>query len=85
MGPFNPSDFDVDAYIVSDKLASQFKNGTRWMDGRKISEIKDLSKSLEETFKTFPGYRADKPFTFRIWSTKEFAKRVQPTGGYKNF
>ncbi|MEO5684262.1 MAG: RHS repeat-associated core domain-containing protein [Chitinophagaceae bacterium] len=83
--PFNPSDFDVDAFIVSDKLAKQF-NSSRFRNGRDIPELTNLSNELEKVFKKMPGYRtsAEKTFTFRIFSSKEFKFTVKPNG-YKAF
>ncbi|MBM7111694.1 hypothetical protein [Brevibacillus laterosporus] len=34
--PFDPTDFDIDAFIVSDKLASRFPTKTKWRSGADI-------------------------------------------------
>ncbi len=80
---FDPSDFDVDAFIVSDDLAKKFGK-SNFRNGRNIKELEGLSNSLEESFKNLGGYRSDseKPFTFRIFTQKEFDATVKP-GGYK--
>lgn len=81
--PFNTNDFDIDAFIVSDKLARRFKS-SRFRNGANISRLKELSDELEEAFKKIPGYRTgeNKTFTFRIFTTKEF-KSVVKRNGYK--
>ncbi|MEP6750033.1 MAG: hypothetical protein ABJB86_20000, partial [Bacteroidota bacterium] len=83
--PFNPLDFDVDGFIVSDKLAKQIGD-SRFRDGRKISDLKGLSSTLENIFKEIPGYRTEvnKPFTFRVFTKKEF-KSIVKKNGYKTF
>jgi hypothetical protein len=78
--PFDPADFDVDAFIVSDKLADQFKAGTRFKDARrKFGDIESVSDAIEQRYKeSFSGYRdesgAGKPFTFRVYTTQEYEK-----------
>ncbi|WP_039135598.1 hypothetical protein, partial [Flavihumibacter sp. ZG627] len=78
---FDPADFDVDAFIVSDQLAGKF-GSSNFRNGRNIKELEGLSNSLEESFKNLGGYRTDskKPFTFRIFTQKEFEKAVKPSG-----
>ena len=76
-GPFDPTNFDVDAFIVSDKLAGQFGSAhgmAVFRNGRNADGLLDVSKSLENSFQNIPGYRIDKykPFTFRIYTTSEF-------------
>ncbi|MGG1442446.1 RHS repeat-associated core domain-containing protein [Brevibacillus laterosporus] len=34
--PFDPTDFEIDAFIVSDKLASRFPTKTKWRSGADI-------------------------------------------------
>jgi hypothetical protein len=83
--PVNLKDFDVDVFIVSDKLVenSGFDNGyARW--GRKVKSLWRPASKLVETqdllhaiFKeTMPGYRGAKPIQFRIYTTAEF-KRME--------
>jgi RHS repeat-associated protein len=87
---FNPNDWDVDAFIVSDELAAMFsKAETRFRDGRKISaEVKNISTDLQTSLKNISGYRIErqnkKEFTFRIYTEAEFDKIVKPNG-YKLF
>lgn len=78
-GPFDPTDWDVDAFIVSDDLAATFtKPGFR--DGRNVVEIKNIADELESSFKLISGYRTEpgKPFTFKIFTEAEFNSIVKP-------
>ncbi len=79
---FDPTDFDVDAFIVSDKLAGSFKKGG-FRNGRKVEGLNELSDDLEKAFQNnFTGYRVEKnkPFTFRVFTEVEFEKVVKPNG-----
>ena len=82
--PFDPTNFDIDAFIVSDKLAETFPKKVYWRSARKVSDdINQLSDNLESDFRNiFPGYRyePDKPFTFRIYTEKEFNKKIFDKG-----
>ncbi len=82
-GPFDPTDFDVDAFIVSDELAAKFDAGTFFRDARDLPEVEGIADSLESTFiNSLDGYRveAGKPFTFRIFTEAEYLSKVQPNG-----
>ena len=77
--PFDPTDFDLDAFIVSDKLAKQIP-GRGFRDGNDIAAVAAEAKKIEELLKqSFSGYRTEpgKPFTFRIWTTEEFERIVR--------
>jgi hypothetical protein len=80
-GPFDPSDWDVDAFIVSDELASKI-GGTGFRNGRDISAIEKIADDLELHYTNISGYRTEigKPFTFRVWTQAEFDKIVKPNG-----
>ncbi|MGM0715488.1 hypothetical protein ACWKW1_27300 [Brevibacillus parabrevis] len=82
--PFDPNDFDIDAFIVSDKLAETFSKNVYWRSARKVSDdLNQLQDKLELNFRnTLPGYRyePDKPFTFRIYTEKEFNKKIFDSG-----
>lgn len=84
-GLFDPSDWDVDAFIVSDDLAKKI-GGSGFRNGRDIAEISPIADELEAAFKNLSGYRTEvgKPFTFRVWTQTEFDKIVKPNG-YKLF
>jgi filamentous hemagglutinin len=84
-GPFDPLDWDVDAFIVSDELAKKI-GGTRFRDGKYVYEVNTINQELEPLFKNISGYRTEvgKPFTFRVWTEVEFIEKVKPFG-YKLF
>ncbi|MFC1284995.1 T7SS effector LXG polymorphic toxin [Bacillus paralicheniformis] len=77
--PFDPADFDIDAFIVSDKLASKFPSSSRWRAGTDIKEIRKIQKELDKTLKnsldglrkTDKKGRPDK-LTFRIFTQEEY-------------
>ncbi|MEB7453630.1 hypothetical protein [Lysinibacillus sphaericus] len=82
--PFDPTDFDIDAFIVSDKLASKFPENDPWKAGTKIREIRNLQKEIDKSLKdSLEGLRrVDKKgrpdkFTFRIYTQKEFEKKYK--------
>jgi len=77
--PFDPTDFDIDAFIVSDKLASKFKPEIKWRSGTKINEIEQLQIQIDKSLKeSLPGMRKvnkrGRPdnFTFRIYTQEEY-------------
>jgi len=85
--PFNPDDFDVDAFIVSDKLAEQFPRGVPFRSGNTIDEIANIQQSIDKALrqnKLFSGLRkttttrsgkvVSDSFTFRIFTQKEIQK-----------
>ncbi len=79
-GPFNPGDFDVDAFIVSDELAASIPKVGNFRDGRNITEIGQEAMQIEEGLRgLFNGYRVEpnKPFTFRVWSHDEYERVVR--------
>jgi filamentous hemagglutinin len=79
-GPFDPTDWDVDAFIVSDNLASQI-GGSGFRNGRDISSIEQISNELETLFKNISGYRTapGKEFTFRVWTQAEYDQIIKNT------
>lgn len=82
-GDFDPNDFDVDAFIVSDELASKFKPTVIFRRASDIDELRHICEELERTFiKTFKGYRTKpgKQFTFRVWTEAEFKNKVERFG-----
>lgn len=73
-GPFDPTDFDVDAFIVSDELAAAIpkdRNGFRNL-GR-IAEHRSLIESISTKLRSIAGHR-NEPVKFRVFSTEEFLK-----------
>ena len=74
-GPFDPTDFDLDAFIVSDKLARQTSG--RFRDGNNIPGVAAEADKIQKQLQSFSGHRSDKPFTFRIWTTEEYERIVK--------
>jgi hypothetical protein len=79
-GPFDPTDWDVDAFIVSDELAAKFNKYTTFRNGRDINGIDQLADDIEKELLNISGYRSEpnKKFTFRIWNEKEFEIKIKP-------
>ena len=77
--PFDPKDFDVDAFIVSDSLAARFPRGVRFRDGKRIPEIRAIQRSLDSSLRKLPsfsGLRKER-FTFRIFTRAEIQKELR--------
>ena len=73
-GPFDVNDFDVDAFIVSDKLASQYPRSAWFRDGSRIPEIGGAQSAIDQSLRSeFSGLRSD-PFTFRVYTQREIQK-----------
>jgi len=72
--PFDPSDFDVDAFIVSDKLAARFRQGTRFRSAWKIDELKSVQTAIDRSLRQNPNFSGLRPekFTFKIVTKSEF-------------
>ena len=71
--PVNLSDFDVDAFIISDELIA--RTGKRW--GSQIEEIKGIQKAIEAALQQrpeFAGLRKD-GFTFRLFTRSQAERR----------
>ncbi len=85
---FNPTSFDVDAFIVDDEFAALWGDFTGFRDASTMNPtIAALSEELDLVFRDlFPGYRIDPndPFAYRVWTEAEFQERVVPDG-YKLF
>jgi len=74
--PFDPTDFDVDAFIVSDELASKFSPVVWWRSGKKFEEIKEMQIAIKKLLKkALPGFRKGEEFVFRIYTKEEFLKK----------
>jgi hypothetical protein len=79
--PFKPDDWDVDAFIVDDDLAAKFNGQRGFKDVRDVdNDIKTICDDLDNSFKKENGYRADKPFTYAVWSTQEFENKIKELG-----
>lgn len=69
------SNFDVDAFIVSDKLAKQIPKGTWFRSGSNISERSEVqSNLLKRLQELMPGMR--NIFEFRIYIEAEYLGEV---------
>ncbi len=79
-GPFDPSDWDVDAFIISDQLYYQLPPG--WKNARDIPSVNVIADEVEERLMSISGYRveAGKPFTFKVWTTQQFEETIKPLG-----
>ncbi len=77
--PGDPNSFDVDAFILSDKLYNSkvFKPSDWWRSGSKIKALKGMQREINEIFgKDFSGYRSKDRFVFRLFSSEKL-----PSGG----
>ncbi|MBN3817439.1 hypothetical protein G3N57_12840 [Paraburkholderia sp. Se-20369] len=74
--PFNTGSFDVDAFIVSDKLAAQFTGRVPFRSGNKIDSIKVVQRSIEASLRQSPEFAGlrDELFAFRIFTQQEIQR-----------
>jgi len=83
--PFDTSNFDVDAFIVSDKLAGQFGSKVRFRSGAEIDGIAGVQNSIDAALRQNPamgGLRQDS-FTFRIYTQREITRlQAKPDAQY---
>ncbi len=76
---FNPDEFDIDAFVVSDKLASKVRKFGEFRSGRSNTELQKISDEIHEELKSmFPGLKGDKKFNFRVFTEKEWAEKFGP-------
>ena len=75
--PFDPDDFDVDAFIVSDDLAKLIPaNGNRFRSAREIDSLQPIQDRIDRLLRSeLDGLRSE-PFTFRVFTQEEFARKV---------
>jgi hypothetical protein len=74
--PFDPSAFDVDAFIVSDELAAKYPRNTWFRAGDQIPELQSAQSQIGSILQEqLPGLK-DEPFTFRVFTSDEFARKV---------
>jgi RHS repeat-associated protein len=76
--PFDPNNFDVDAFIVSDELAARVPpNRQGFRDLQKAGrQERKLVDDLGRRLSAIPGIRQEK-MTVRIFSDDEFARKVR--------
>lgn len=73
-GPFAPTDYDVDAFIVSDKLAETIpKDAKGFRNLGRLIEHQGLIKSTSDRLRAIPGHR-DEAVKIRVYSEAEFKK-----------
>ena len=74
--PFNTGSFDVDAFIVSDKLATQFTGPTFLRSGNDIHTIAKVQGAIETSLRQSPDFAGlrNEPFTFRIFTQQEIQR-----------
>nr|WP_261282402.1 RHS repeat-associated core domain-containing protein [Serratia fonticola] len=76
---FDPTDFDVDAFVVSDKLADAVKpNRINFRDGSRHPDINRIQSEMDTLMRNnpaFSGLRSDK-LVLRIFSKAEMAKKL---------
>jgi RHS repeat-associated protein len=78
-GPFNPQQFDVDAFIVSDDLSALIVPRRGFRNGGDIAEIRAIQRAIDADLRGTPGFNGLKkePFTFRIFSEKEIKRTLE--------
>ena len=81
--PVDLNNFDVDAFIISDKLANRF-SGSGFRHGGDIPEINAIQNRIETTLRRLPefsGLRPYESFEFRIWRWSEVSSpKFNPDG-----
>src|SRR5690606_24981134 len=72
--PFDPEDFDVDAFIISDELAAAIpKDAKGFRNLGRLSEHQGLIKTISDKLRAIPGHR-DQAVKIRVFSADEFRK-----------
>jgi filamentous hemagglutinin len=74
--PFDVNNFDIDAFIVSDKLAASYPKNVDFRNGGRYGEIGAAQQTIDQSLRQFPefsGLRSE-PFTFRIYTQREIQR-----------
>jgi filamentous hemagglutinin len=76
--PFDPTSFDIDAFIVSNRLAERFK-GIRARWGSQLEEIRSIEKEINRILREMPEFSGLRKngFSFRIYTTEEARKFLE--------
>jgi RHS repeat-associated protein len=75
--PFNPGNFDVDAFIQSDYLANDPVFTNRRREASEIIGMGEIEESIDKKLReAFPGLK-EEPFGFRIFQTHELDDMVR--------
>ncbi len=73
-GPFDPTNFDVDAFIVSDDLAAAIPKAAKgFRNLGRLPEHRGLIKSISDKLRGIPGHR-DEAVKIQVFSVEEFNK-----------
>jgi hypothetical protein len=66
----------VDAFIVSDELASRFSQKGPFRSGTNVPEIKVAQRAIDKELRSMPGMEGlrPQPFTFRIFTQEEIER-----------
>jgi hypothetical protein len=76
---FDPNDFDVDAFIASDRLAGQIPKVRGFRSGGRFDEFARIQRSIDAALRDEPefgGLRSGR-FTFRVFSTAEVQRLLE--------
>ena len=75
--PFDPRDFDCDAFIVSDKLAKRIEvNSKGHRPLGQLDEYRNLATEISTGLKSIPGHRTKKTAQVFVYTEAEFAEMV---------
>jgi hypothetical protein len=76
-GPFDPSDFDIDAFIVSDELAALFPKQAWWRNAAEVG-LGEFQTNFDATLRVLPEFQGlrSSPLSFRIFTTDEINKKL---------
>jgi len=73
-GPFDPTDYDVDAFIVSDDLAGKIpKDAKGFRNLGRLPQNQSLTKSISDKLRKISGHR-NAPVKIRVFTKAEFNK-----------
>jgi filamentous hemagglutinin len=76
--PFDPSDWDVDAFVVDDLLALKFRIQRKGLrPGWLFPELKEIEERIDRMLRARLTGLRPKRFAFRFWTRKEYAEIVQ--------
>jgi len=76
--PVNLSNFDVDAFIISNKFASEFPETMNFRSGDMIGELATIQGQIDATLREMPefsGLRPNEPFNFRVFTLEEAIRK----------
>ena len=82
--PFDPGNFDVDAFIVSDAIAGKYPPRVQWRSGEQHRNLSPLQSTIDKELRAKPEMKGmrkgeKEKFNFRIFTTREMA-RIEKAG-----